>query len=271
MSRLVLVHWNAAEARERARGIERLGHNVRCLTAPSAPELRALREDPPDVFVISLERVPSAGRDVAVGLRQQKGTRLVPIVFVPGDPEKTRKTHALLPDTVISEWPRIGAAIKEALVTAPADPVVPGAMAGYRGAPLAKKLGIRGGSRILLVGAPRGFRGLLGPLPKGARIFSSGWAQADVLLLVIRSLPDLQALVPGAARSLAPGGKLWIVWPKKTSGKATGPGQNDVRAFGLASGFVDYKIAALDATWSGLCFARRRAARGGRAGGRGSP
>jgi len=33
--------------------------------------------------------------------------------------------------------------------------------------------------------------------------------------------------------------------------------QNTIRAFGLAAGWVDYKIAAIDATWSGLCFARR--------------
>jgi hypothetical protein len=28
--------------------------------------------------------------------------------------------------------------------------------------------------------------------------------------------------------------------------------------FGLAAGLVDYKICAVDATWSGLLFARRR-------------
>ena len=33
---------------------------------------------------------------------------------------------------------------------------------------------------------------------------------------------------------------------------------NVVRDFGLAAGLVDYKVAAIDATWSGLCFARRK-------------
>jgi hypothetical protein len=58
-------------------------------------------------------------------------------------------------------------------------------------------------------------------------------------------------------------GALWVVWPKKASGVATDLGQQEVRAFGLAAGLVDYKIAAIDATWSGLCFARRKR-RGGR-------
>jgi hypothetical protein len=31
-----------------------------------------------------------------------------------------------------------------------------------------------------------------------------------------------------------------------------------VRAYGLGRGFVDYKICAIDETWSGLLFTRRR-------------
>jgi hypothetical protein len=51
---------------------------------------------------------------------------------------------------------------------------------------------------------------------------------------------------------------MWIAWPKKSSGVATDLTQGDVRRHGLDSGWVDYKIAAIDATWSGLLFARRR-------------
>jgi hypothetical protein len=34
-----------------------------------------------------------------------------------------------------------------------------------------------------------------------------------------------------------------------------------VRRFGLASGFVDYKVCAIDPAWSGLLFARRKPTR----------
>jgi len=40
---------------------------------------------------------------------------------------------------------------------------------------------------------------------------------------------------------------------------ATDIAEADARAFGLAAGWVDYKICAVDATWSGLLFARRKA------------
>jgi hypothetical protein len=44
---------------------------------------------------------------------------------------------------------------------------------------------------------------------------------------------------------------------KKASGLTSDLNQAEVRAFGMRSGFVDYKISAIDETWSGLCFARR--------------
>ena len=51
---------------------------------------------------------------------------------------------------------------------------------------------------------------------------------------------------------------MWIAWPKKTSGVETDVTENVVREFGLAHGWVDYKICAIDTTWSGLCFARKK-------------
>jgi hypothetical protein len=51
---------------------------------------------------------------------------------------------------------------------------------------------------------------------------------------------------------------VWIAWPKKASGVVTDLTQQSVRNKGLDSGLVDYKIAAIDETWSGLRFARRR-------------
>ena len=53
-------------------------------------------------------------------------------------------------------------------------------------------------------------------------------------------------------------GALWIAWPKKASGVVTDLDGNAVREFGLAASLVDYKVAAIDDVWSGLCFARRK-------------
>ena len=45
-----------------------------------------------------------------------------------------------------------------------------------------------------------------------------------------------------------------MAWPKKASGVKTDLDDNVVREFGLASGRVDVKVCAIDATWSGLAF-----------------
>jgi len=51
---------------------------------------------------------------------------------------------------------------------------------------------------------------------------------------------------------------MWIVWPKQGSPLASGVTQQAVRDAGLAAGLVDYKICAIDPTWSGLKFTRRK-------------
>jgi CheY-like chemotaxis protein len=128
---------------ERTERLRRVGHEVIVPREQNSPGLRAVRDDPPDVFLVDLDRRPSHGREVAQWLRQSPKTRPVPIVFAGGDEEKTAR----------------------------------------------------------------------------------------------------------------------VLWPKKASGVTTDLTQEIVRATGLRSGLVDYKIAAIDATWSGLRFARREPVR----------
>ena len=66
----------------------------------------------------------------------------------------------------------------------------------------------------------------------------------------------------GPARDrLTTAGGLWVAWPKRSSGLATDVDENVVREFGLATGLVDNKVCAIDATWSGLRFVVRLADR----------
>lgn len=128
--------------------------------------------------------------------------------------------------------------------------------AGYSGTPLPKKLGLREGSRVLLVGAPREFA--LSPIPPRAVLHRRrAGADYDVVLLFA---PDRRALVAGfatATTAIVMNGAVWVCWPKRASGVATDLDENAVREHGLGCGLVDVKIAAVDATWSGLKFVRR--------------
>jgi CheY-like chemotaxis protein len=261
MSRVALILWNAEEAKERARILRQAGHRVVCFSEQGGEGLKAFREKPPDAFVIDLCRLPSHGRAVATWLRQQKPTRHVPIVFIEGDPEKTRRMRKLIPDAEYTTWRRIRGSLRRAIQRPPKDPVVPGTMADYSGTPLPKKLGIKPGSVVALLGAPAGFRKTLGDLPDKVRLRTQARGRSDVMLLFAKSRAVLERRFPAAARNLAEGGRLWLLWPKKTSDVASDLNQNEVRAFGLGQSFVDFKISAIDETWSGLCFARRRPGR----------
>jgi hypothetical protein len=50
----------------------------------------------------------------------------------------------------------------------------------------------------------------------------------------------------------------WVSWPKKASGVKTDIGEQDLRDAILPLGWVDVKVAAIDDTWSGLKFLRRK-------------
>jgi len=260
MSRITLVCWDSHEAEERAKALREGGFTVR-VHADRRASPKTLAEDPPDAYLIDLSRSPSQGRELGGWLRRSKSTRSVSLVFVEGDPEKTRKAQELLPDAVFTDWERAAEALARAIAEPPIDPVVPGAMDAYAGSPLPKKLGIRPGSQIALVGAPDGFEKALSALPAGARVVRDLDEAPDVLLLFVRSEAALEEAFPSARDALADGGKLWICWPKKSSGIESDLSQRLVRAFGLACEFVDYKIASIDSTFSGLCFARRDAAK----------
>jgi hypothetical protein len=125
---------------------------------------------------------------------------------------------------------------------------------GYSGTPLPAKLGIKPGSVTALLGAPDDFEATLGPLPDGARLRRSTRGGPDLVVAFVRSRAELSRRWDAAARTGAP---VWVAWPKKASGVATDLDEHAVRGHGLARGWVDHKVAAIDATWSGLRFARR--------------
>jgi len=207
---------------------------------------------------VDLARRPSEGRNVGLWLRQRKATRHVPLLFVGGEPEKVVRTRELLPDATYTSWGHIRSALRAALRAPRQAPIVRGSMDAYRGTPLPKKLGIKPAISITLLGAPEDFPATLGALPEGVRLRKRQQGQSALVLLFAKSQADLERRFAGAAKAVADGGSLWILWRKKASGQATDLGEKEVRAHGLARGFVDFKIASIDATWSGLRFARRR-------------
>jgi hypothetical protein len=257
--RIKLIHWHAAEAREHAKRLAARGWVVDARLPAPPVLLRDLRRKPPAVFVISLDRLPSRGRDVAFVLRGQRSTATVPLVFVGGAPDKVVAVRAKLPRAAFAPWGRIGAAVRRALARPPlAAPVAPaGAMAGYSGTPLPRKLGVKPGMSVVLLEPPRDFVKTLGVLPEGAQLTERLSKQIGLALWFVRSRREFDR---GLSRAAALGARMpvWVVSPKQSGPLAADLSQNDIRRACLATGLVDFKVCAVDCTWSGLLFRRRR-------------
>jgi hypothetical protein len=122
--------------------------------------------------------------------------------------------------------------------------------AGYSGTPLPRKLGIKPGHRLALLGAPDGFE--LGELPDSVRVVRRAQGEADVIVSFHTARADLARRLPRLRELMRPAAGLWIAWPKRAAKVPTDVTEDVVRELALANRLVDNKVAALDATWSGL-------------------
>jgi len=125
----------------------------------------------------------------------------------------------------------------------------------YSRTPLPQKLGVREGSRVLVVGTPDGFE--LGALPPGAGLVRPARAALDVVLLFVIRRTELERRFPKLAEALDPAGRLWVAWPKKASKVATDLTFEAVQRIGLGAGLVDNKSASIDGVFQGVQFVYR--------------
>jgi hypothetical protein len=249
-----LIHWNAAEGAERADAIRAAGYDV-LFEMIDPPELRRMRDNPPDAFVVDLTRTPSKGRDVGFMVRYHKSTRHVPLVFVEGEPEKVARLRELIPDAIYTTWKTIGKAIEEGLSQPPNERAGHvSAFVAFAGTPLVKKLGIRENYSVGLVNAPEE---IVGELPEGTVMRNGVDGAPDLIFWFIRSREEMRSDIDWIAENIGRGG-VWIAWPKKSAGYTTDLSQTVIRAIGFEAGLVDYKICSIDATWSGMRFSRRK-------------
>ena len=128
---------------------------------------------------------------------------------------------------------------------------------GYSGTPLARKLGIVEGRTFAIVSDPGHAEELLAPLPAGAQRIEAV-DEADVVILFTTARGDLAERLGALGSAVFPDRTLWIAWPKRASKVPTDVTEDVVREVALPLGLVDTKVAAVDATWSGLRLVWRR-------------
>jgi hypothetical protein len=132
---------------------------------------------------------------------------------------------------------------------------------GYSGTPLAAKLGVKEGSRVALLYAPKAFSV---EFPSGVSVRRRAQGSVDVVVAFFVKQAKLDQRLPSLGSLIFPSGGLWIAWPKKSSRVDTDLTDDVIRRLALPRGLVDNKVCAVDETWSALRFVWRLENRGSR-------
>ncbi len=124
------------------------------------------------------------------------------------------------------------------------------AAAGYSGTPLAKKLSLKDGLTVWFHALPDSVRAEIGDVAVVERPGIELGLNAVHIFTTDRA--ELAQLMTDLRHSIAPTGFVWISWPKKASRVPTDITEDTIREICLPMGWVDVKVCAVDAVWSGL-------------------
>ena len=133
--------------------------------------------------------------------------------------------------------------------------------AGYSGTPLVKKLGIQPGMTVQVIDAPLPYERIVEQLPADLHFVARTTAGTQLVHLFCTDAAKLEKTLTTLRARLPADAVVWVSWPKKSSGVASDVDENAVRRIALPIGYVDVKVCAVDATWSGLKLVVRKALR----------
>jgi len=123
--------------------------------------------------------------------------------------------------------------------------------------PLAKKLGIKPGYDVWVLGTPKDYQSFFEDWPEGATLIDAPKGTVDFIHIFASQSAELQARLKSAKPRLKDNGMVWVSWPKKSSDLPSEIGKFDVMRAGQSIGLVDVKVAAIDEDWSGHKFVYR--------------
>lgn len=122
--------------------------------------------------------------------------------------------------------------------------------AGYSGTPLVKKLSLKDGLSAWFHAMPETVRTEIGDIALDEREAPGAGLQAAHIFTTERA--ELERLLGDLRNLIAPAGFVWVSWPKKASKVPTDITEDIIREICLPMGWVDVKVCAVDAIWSGL-------------------
>ena len=126
------------------------------------------------------------------------------------------------------------------------------AAVGYSGTPLAKKLSLKDGMRVWFDGMPDSVRAEIESFGLTLAEETAPTQGLDAAHVFVTDKSVLADRLTALRHTINAAGQLWISWPKKASKVPTDITEDTIRELCLPMGWVDVKVCAVDAVWSGL-------------------
>ena len=124
--------------------------------------------------------------------------------------------------------------------------------AGYSTTPLAQKLGFKPGMRAFIADMPDSVRHAIALDELGMTLLAAPSTGIDAAHIFVTGRATLDRELNALRQLIAPGGFIWVSWPKQAAKQDTDITEDVVRETALPLGLVDVKVCAIDEIWSGL-------------------
>ena len=125
--------------------------------------------------------------------------------------------------------------------------------AGYSGTPLARKLSLKDGMRVWWEDMRDSVRAEIESGGLALDHLAAPAAPIDAVHIFVTLREDMAERLTRLRPLLAPGGFIWVSWPKKASKVPTDITEDVIRAIIQKNDvLVDVKVCAVDEVWSGL-------------------
>lgn len=132
---------------------------------------------------------------------------------------------------------------------------------GYSTTPLTDKLGLKPGMRVFTLDMPDTVRAEARIDDLGLELLAAPCTGIDAAHIFVTERAVLARELAALRQLIAPGGFIWVSWPKKAAKVASDVTEDVIREIALPLALVDVKVCAVDAIWSGLKLMIRRDAR----------
>lgn len=132
---------------------------------------------------------------------------------------------------------------------------------GYSGTPLGKKLGVADGQRSWRLAMPDSVAEEIAASGANPLLLGAPDVALEMAHLFFTARADLEMRLTELRHLLAPTGMIWVSWPKKAAKVPTDITEDSIREVALPMGYVDVKVCAVDAVWSGLKLVIRKSER----------